>query len=403
MTVRRSYHRLSSSVLYIALTLLLGAGAINSQNNLLFLAFALAVAALIVSALLSSRMMMGLSASRELPEWGAVGAPLTIDYTLHNSNKLIAAFALRLSEDDSPSSRFTPAATWMKLMPPPRASVAHISPKDSTRVYATIIPSRRGAATFSAVRLASAFPLGFFTRSISMEARRTIPILPRIVRLRRDATAELVARAASGERCAPSRGAGEEFFGLREYSPGDSPRSVAWRASARLDTLVVREHTAPRTGSVIVILSLDHTDAEPDAHDRLEDAITLAASLLADAAARGMDAGLAVPACRILIPPAAGLPHRFLLLSALASIDAADLATASHPVVAPAEDIDSALNRCAPGAARILVHPGPLDPALAPANAPRLTASDLARLSAESDCPLGIDHARDHAHSQSRT
>ncbi len=47
---------------------------------------------------------------------------------------------------------------------------------------------------------------------------------------------------------------GDEFYALRPYVPGDEPRRVHWKASARSDDLVVRQDERPRSGRVTVVL-----------------------------------------------------------------------------------------------------------------------------------------------------
>lgn len=389
MIVRRAYHTPVSGSLFVLVTLLLGAGAANSQNNLLFLVFGLAIGAVLVSGIISGQMMMGLLVRRELPEVGAVGEPLTIRYEVSNSNRFFPGFALTVTEIDSPSflPEGSPKPSWQGLIPPPRACVANVGAGDSVSVFVTITPLRRGLAGFTGVRLTSAFPFGIITKSVMVEHRGVIPILPRVVRLRRDATAALLGRAQVGASAAPQRGRGDEFYGLREYSSGDSLRAISWRASARLGALVVRENAAPRAGILMIVLSMPDRPApsrDPSDIDQpLEDAITLVASLLVDAMARGMDAGLAVPEQRLLLAPSAGSRHRATLLHALASIDPN---RAAEDQTDP-EEIDAIVARLAPQAARVVVHAGPVDPTVGPRDARHLSSADLQRLLFEADRP----------------
>lgn len=64
--------------------------------------------------------------------------------------------------------------------------------------------------------------------------------------------AQALARALTAQPPAPvaqgRAGQGAAFFQLRDYRPGEGAQSIDWRASARRDSLVVREHEreAPR-------------------------------------------------------------------------------------------------------------------------------------------------------------
>ncbi len=77
-----------------------------------------------------------------------------------------------------------------------------------------------------------------------------------------------------------------DFHGLREYAPGDEPRSIHWRASARSDDLMVKEYTIEGLHQCTVVF-----DASPGAHAstaNFEHGITAAASLVHSAMREGL-------------------------------------------------------------------------------------------------------------------
>ncbi|HEY7587826.1 MAG TPA: DUF58 domain-containing protein, partial [Thermoplasmata archaeon] len=49
-------------------------------------------------------------------------------------------------------------------------------------------------------------------------------------------------------------GVGSDFWGVREYIPGDEVRRINWKASARLDRLCTNEYEGERSGDVVIIL-----------------------------------------------------------------------------------------------------------------------------------------------------
>ena len=63
------------------------------------------------------------------------------------------------------------------------------------------------------------------------------PAPPRLLAARRGGAG--LARVTSG---ALTRGAGDDFYGVREYGPGDELRRVHWRTTARTGTLAVTEY-----------------------------------------------------------------------------------------------------------------------------------------------------------------
>ena len=78
-----------------------------------------------------------------------------------------------------------------------------------------------------------------------------------------------------------------EFHSLRDYVPGDEPRSIHWKASARSEELKVRQHEAQGVRRCIVVLDRDGdaypTGATDEAADVFERAITAAGSLTTSA------------------------------------------------------------------------------------------------------------------------
>jgi uncharacterized protein (DUF58 family) len=79
-----------------------------------------------------------------------------------------------------------------------------------------------------------------------------------------------------------------EFHSLREYVPGDEPRTIHWRASARSDDLKVRQHSAEGLRRCTVVL--DQQVPTGDRHaDAFERAVVAAASLVHSADQAGLE------------------------------------------------------------------------------------------------------------------
>ncbi len=77
-----------------------------------------------------------------------------------------------------------------------------------------------------------------------------------------------------------------EFHGLREYVDGDEPRSIHWKASARTEQLLVKEHTTEGLRRCTVLL--DATTSGYRDPDGFERAVTAAASLVHSADRAGL-------------------------------------------------------------------------------------------------------------------
>ncbi len=109
-------------------------------------------------------------------------------------------------------------------------------------------------------------------------------------------------------------GAGsDDFVALREYHPGDSPRHIAWKVTARSDQLVTKQFSSRGSAQIIFDWS-----ALPPALD-VEARLSRLAGWVLQAEAGQMRYGLAIPGTRI--DPDRGLDHRNQCLKALALFD----------------------------------------------------------------------------------
>lgn len=75
---------------------------------------------------------------------------------------------------------------------------------------------------------------------------------------------------------------GMEFYGMREYVPGDDLRRIVWRASARTGTIMVREAEQGITDHITIIVDTDrgsHSRDEEGVSESFETAVRAAASL----------------------------------------------------------------------------------------------------------------------------
>jgi uncharacterized protein (DUF58 family) len=137
--------------------------------------------------------------------------------------------------------------------------------------------ARRGRHVIGPLLATVSDPLGLARRSRVAAEEIDVVVCPRIhdiVSPRRGGGGE-PATNAEGAR-APALEPLGEFLALREYEPGDDPRQVHWRSSARLGELMVRQDEAASPGRVILVL-----DTRAAVHDdaSFEVAIEAVASL----------------------------------------------------------------------------------------------------------------------------
>ena len=151
------------------------------------------------------------------------------------------------------------------------------------------------------------FPLGLFRCWSVLELDWGVLVYPRPAP---DALPLPAPGGDSDEEGAPMRGEGLEFEGLRDYQPGDAPRRIAWKASARGDDRLISKQFAGAAGSHLW-LSWWRTP-ERDVEARL----SRLTRWVLDAHAAGLAYGLKLPG-RVL-PPQSGEAHMRQCLEALA-------------------------------------------------------------------------------------
>lgn len=324
MRITRRYHFTVSFALFAGVTVLLGVGAINSQNNLLFFCFGAALAGLLLSGVVSGSALMRVRVRRLSVGDAFVGAPLRIVYEVEHRGRGMPAFALRIEERKGGSG--AAKATWARLMPHPLAFVPFVARGKASHAEAVVVPTRRGVATLADVRIVTTFPFGAIKKSVlfapgaSGEGLIEVPVRPAIVDLPPALARRVAAASRDADRASRRVGRGDEFFGVREYAPGDSVRRIAWRASARSGDLVVREDAAFDSSRLTVVLVLSRAGASAARDESDERAISLAASVLVRTAKGGVAVGLSVPSATLRFEPGSGDARLASMLDALARL-----------------------------------------------------------------------------------
>lgn len=323
---RRSSTLTPAGFLFVFVTLFLALGAINGQNNLLFWLFGFSIAALIVSGIITGTALIALRITAHPLQQTELGTPLTPKYTLHNTSKLLPNFAIQIIELDAPGfSKSTPEAS----IP---AVAIHIAPKSHTTTHSQIEPLSRGLLKLSHIRVRSRFPFGLFTKSIDFEIPRQALILPVPLKLDPNQIDQLIASEDSTSRSTPRRGTGLDYISLRQYQPGDPLRTIAWKQSAKSNTLLVTEYPEPATEQ----LTLELASPNPDTNEELfERAISLTYTILKSAPPLSRTA-LSIPWAAVAIPPNTGLAHTSRITRALALLARPESSTKTHPHAQPA-------------------------------------------------------------------
>jgi uncharacterized protein (DUF58 family) len=122
------------------------------------------------------------------------------------------------------------------------------------RVRVSVPTQQRGWQRPGRIRLYCTYPFGLFQVWSWLNPDFSALIYPR-----REVSAVPLPRAHDAAAEAPVRRSGDEFAMLRDYHPTDPRRSIAWKASARHDTLLVKEFEQRRGREIV--LDWDATSA----------------------------------------------------------------------------------------------------------------------------------------------
>jgi uncharacterized protein (DUF58 family) len=257
--------------------LLMVAGLLQ-QINLILLVAGLAAGPMIGSIFSSAAMLRRLRVSRRVPPYVFSGGPLSIDYTLDNDRRWSAALALILDDEMSPVDRAVSGPSSLY----PEAFFPRIAGQSRARVRWQGVAPRRGKYRFRTLELVTRSPFGLLERRVSIADPAQLTVYPQIGHLTR--RWQQIHREASETRRGSRHDLStqqQEYHGLRDYRPGDSPRWIHWRTSARLGQPMVKEFEQQHEQDLAILVDpwLPRTKVSSEQREALEDAIKFAATI----------------------------------------------------------------------------------------------------------------------------
>lgn len=277
---------------YLAITLGVGLGALNTGNNLLFLLLALLLSTIVISGVLSERCLRRLRV-RRLNASAFAGEPFAMHWSVSTSSA--PAFALTVAEAENALHG--------------EASCAYL-PAGADRVLrAQVAAVRRGPISLTGIRVTTHFPFGLFAKSRVLDSPGTLLVFPK--RSASAAQPRQSRQQRQGEQAGASglEGSGE-VVDFRELAATEDARRVHWKKSATagklLRTVREREEHSAYLLRIPAHLRSDALDRE------CERAAAAAHRLLA----RGYEVGLETERGRLA--PGQGPRQEWQILCALA-------------------------------------------------------------------------------------
>lgn len=249
-------------LVFVIINVILAVSAWNTAIYVYYIVLAATGAILIVSWFSPRRALALLAAERAAPQAVHRNTRFPMTIRLRNRSRWVPAVYVRIR-------LCNPLSTQVSLIPA-------IAPNTEVAVRLTMQMDRRGVYPLPDIELAVSTPFGFIEARRVLRDGSEIVVYPRVRALRTSAFSEIQRLDNAPRR---TLGEGGDFFSLRRYVPGDDLRKVAWRPSARANTLLVRELAAEASRDVVLVLDNRRARDSADFEDRFEGAVELAASL----------------------------------------------------------------------------------------------------------------------------
>lgn len=280
---------------YLVLTVGIGLGALNTGNNLLYLVLGFLLAIIVLSGVLSERVIADLRVRRLLPEGAYAGEPFALRYEL--TRKKGRAFAVKVSEADDSLSGWA----WVPTVLAGTAVVAR----------ADVTAPRRGPLALHEVRVSTAFPFGLFEKTRTLAVEDRLLVWPRRGFTCDPPQADHGLQQGEHGNQRHRDGSGD-VQGLRELADLEDARRVHWKKSASAGRLLKVERE--REDRQQFTLRIDDVSPGDSLERACEETAALTHRLLSEGNDVGLDAG------RRRLRPGSGPGHEKRVLSALAML-----------------------------------------------------------------------------------
>jgi len=214
-----------SGLLFFLAIIGIGAVAINSGNNLLYLIFSALLSALIFSGLLSVANLRRLDVSLDAADEVYAGRPALVSIRVRNTGSFPLFFArIGVRQGGETVS----------------LGVPFVDARSALELPLTLTLPTRGRVTGLWADIASTFPFGI------VEMRRDVHVGGEIIVYPQIRPVLLQQQDEQGEhRLERARAGGDgDFFSLRKYHEGDDSRHIDWKVSARRGDPYVVEQEA---------------------------------------------------------------------------------------------------------------------------------------------------------------
>jgi len=215
-------------IVFLGLSLFVGFAALNTGNNLLYLAFGMMLSFIVASGVMSMINLARIEVSVKTSGDTFAASPSRLKFFLRNGKYLIPSYSISIELGGE------------------KVFIPYLPAKKENEVGVSYFFKRRGWNKIPEARLSTRFPFGFFKKWIRVDTGEdNVLVYPRLHNVELDVE-NIKRNPEDGKSDQVGRdrersGSGEDIRSIKEYNVGDNPKLIHWKATARTGRIMVRE------------------------------------------------------------------------------------------------------------------------------------------------------------------